>query len=110
MRPVPIPDARIWADPDTGQPIPRITLGAPPGHEDTVLPVEALIDQPAPGNLPGLQYHVLLALEPGDLERLAADPHCWLTFWGGVIPFALTIPDPDLAGAEGQNPIPETEP
>jgi hypothetical protein len=42
----------------------------------------------------GAQVHVLVQLEPGDLDRLAADPHLWLTFWGVVVPFALTVPEP----------------
>jgi hypothetical protein len=37
---------------------------------------------------------VLVQLEPGDLDRLAANPHRLLTFWGVVVPFALTVPDP----------------
>jgi hypothetical protein len=28
-------------------------------------------------------------LEDGDLQRLAAGEPFWLTFWGGVVPFAV---------------------
>jgi hypothetical protein len=97
MRPVPIPDARIWADPD-GIPLPRLTVGAPRGHEDACAPVEALVEErpgTGPETLPGPQLHLLLALEDGDLDRLRADPHLWLTFWGPITPFALTVPDPN---------------
>lgn len=90
MRPVPIPDRRIWTD-DRGQPLPRRTLGAPKGHEGTVPPVEILVEHSTLDL--GPQCHVLLELEDGDLQRLTVDPHLWLTFWGGVVPFRLTVPD-----------------
>lgn len=93
MHPVPIPDARVWNDPD-GQPLQRRTLGAPRGFEDQVRPVEALIEPDQASGF-GAQCHVLVRLDPGDLDRLTADPHYWLTFWGGVIPFAVTVPEAD---------------
>jgi hypothetical protein len=90
VQPVPIPDDRIWVR-DDGQPVRRQTLGAPRGAEDHVRPVEVLVED-AGAPLPGQQYHVLLALEEGDLERLVVDGHVWLTMWTAVVPFALTVP------------------
>jgi hypothetical protein len=104
MRPVMIPDSRVWDGPD-GRPVDRRTLGAPRGHETTVTPVEVLYEPepqsppPGPGTIGdlGAQYHILCALEDGDLERLIVDPHVWLTFWGGVVPFALSLPGAERA-------------
>lgn len=99
MRPVPIPDARVWTD-EAGRTPERRTLGAPRGHETDVHPIEVLVEEdPPPGGVKGLgaQYHVLLSLEDGDLERLVVDGHVWLTFWGAVVPFALTVPGKEEA-------------
>ncbi len=81
MRPVPIPDAEIREGHR------RVILAAPDGDllNENIAPVEmlaALVDD----------QWVLSArfvLEDGDLERLAAGEAFWLTFWGGVVPFAV---------------------
>jgi hypothetical protein len=85
MQPVPIPDRRIW---DGAR---LVTIGAPRGMEDTVRPVEALIEQhPQLGRC----AHLLVRVDQLDLERLAADPHFWLTIYGGGLPpFSLTVPE-----------------
>jgi hypothetical protein len=57
-----------------------------------IAPVEALIDQsPATG---AVNLSVRCELEPGDLEKLAAGGTVWLTFWGVIVPFALTVVEP----------------
>jgi hypothetical protein len=86
MQPIPIPDGRIWAGTK------RVTFGAPQGLEDTVAPVEALAEPDAPL---GGALHLLVKVDPQDLERLQADPHFWLTIYGGrLAPFSLTVPEP----------------
>lgn len=98
MRPVSIPDARIW-EPEGTTRLARRTIGAPRGHEADVHPIEVLVEEDVPGAPQGLgpQIHVLVGLEDGDLERLIVDGHLWLTFWGGVVPFALTLPGAERA-------------
>jgi hypothetical protein len=87
MRPTPIPDRRLWDG------AARLTLGAPRGHENQVAPVEALSELSTPL---GHAFHLLVKLDPDDLERLRHDPHFWLTIYGQQLPpFSLTIPEPD---------------
>jgi hypothetical protein len=109
-RPVPIPDARRWATLDGTGLVERRTIGAPAGYETIVSPVEALVEdvRTLPGSELGPQFHLLVRLEPGDLERLTADPYLWLTFWGGIIPFALTIPDIPSTPAAEEPPMTNT--
>ena len=86
MQPVPIPDRRVW---DGAK---LVTVGAPRGMEDTVRPVEALVDQ-VPGI--GRAFHLLVKVDPLDLRSLRDDPHFWLTIYGSsLVPFSLTVPEP----------------
>jgi hypothetical protein len=86
MQPTSIPDRRIWDGAE------RRTFGAPRGMEDTVRPVEVLVD----ASPIGPAVHLLVKLEPDDLAQLGNDPHFWLTiFGGGLPPFSLTVPTPE---------------
>lgn len=84
MKPTAIPDHCV---PDGCK---RYTIQPAPGDEDRVAPVEAVA-----GIVDGqVRMSVLVALEPGDLERLAAVPAVWLTFITPQMPpFQVTIAD-----------------
>lgn len=84
MRPVPIPDRCVPPG------CRRYTIGAPPGKEDQVRPVEAVagIVDGAP------RIAVLVELEDGDLDRLTNTGAVWLTFLTGQIPaFVMHVAD-----------------
>ena len=92
MRPIPIPDDLI---PEGGK---RFVISAPDGDltNDQIRPVEAVaaIDDQ------GVRLSMLVALEPGDLERLALMHRdvgvsgVWLTMWTNQLPpFAVEIAD-----------------
>lgn len=89
MRPTPIPDHEIWDGA-----IRRVI--APPGGDLThpdIAPVEALIDRaPTTGVV---CFSMRCELEPGDLAKLQAGGRVWLTFYGGIPPFSLTVVDQD---------------
>jgi hypothetical protein len=90
MRPAPIPDAAIWEGSER-------RVMAPPSGDPTdpnIAPVEVLIDRVATG----IRFSVRCVLEPGDLEKLAAGGHVWVSFCGGWMPpFSV-----DVTGPEGQ--------
>jgi hypothetical protein len=85
MRPVPIPDNAVWAG---GQ---RVVMAAPDGDltNSTIAPVEVVVDQVE--STGGLCYSARCALEPGDLEKLQAGDHVWVSFYGGVMPFSVDV-------------------
>lgn len=90
MRPTPIPDDAVWPG------AVRIVVAAPDGDltNPDIAPVEVVADRAEDGVHP--RFHVRAILEPGDLEQLAAGGHVWLTMWGAVVPFALSVaPGPD---------------
>lgn len=88
MRPTPIPDAEVWEG------AVRKVFAAPGGDltHAQIAPVEALIDtSPATG---GMTASVRCVLEGDDLDQLRAGGTVWLTFWGGMIPWAATVLPP----------------
>lgn len=91
MRPIPIPPEVVWPGAQ------RRVLGAPNGDltDDTIRPVEAIVDVP-----PGLGvpcYTVLAALEPGDLGRLQAGAAVAISLYGHMVPISVDLLD--LPGA-----------
>lgn len=42
-----------------------------------------------------INLSVRCELEDGDLAKLVAGGRVWVTFWGGITPFALTVVDQD---------------
>lgn len=86
MRPTPIPDAEVWPG------AVRAVFGAPPDAPD-VLPVEALCDSGQDTGLP--RASVRLELEPGDLAKLAAGGHVWISFYGGMVPWCVDVKAPN---------------
>lgn len=91
MRPTPIPDHEIWDG------AVRLVISPPDGDltNPDIAPVEALVDQsPSTG---AQNLSVRCELEDGDLEKLQAGGTVWLTFWGGMVPWAATVIDPVMA-------------
>lgn len=99
MRPTPIPDAEVWEGAT------RKVFAAPGGDltDTQVAPVEALVDQsPATG---GMTASVRCVLEDDDLANLQAGGTVWLTFWGGMIPWAATVVAPsEVTRREARTP------
>lgn len=86
MRPVPIPAGVLELWPGAR----RVVVGAPDGdlaHPD-VAPVECIMEASAHD---GPLYTLRCALEAGDLEKLIGGAHVWLTFYGHVPVFAVTV-------------------
>lgn len=85
MRPTPIPDAEVWDG------AVRRVLTAPGGDlaDPDIAPVEALIDRsPSTG---AVNLSVRCVLEDGDLEKLQAGGTVWITFWGVMVPWMVTV-------------------
>ncbi len=80
MRPSVIPDDEIFEDHA------RIVMGPPRGHDVTgdIRAVEMLVG-------PDRVYRARIILDPGDLERLAAGEPFWVSFWGHVVPFDVSM-------------------
>lgn len=93
MRPIPIPEAAVWAGAR------RVVMSAPNGDllDDTVRPVEA-IDEISP-KLGVRILTVMCALEPGDLDILTAGGTVLISFYGGMVPFEVNVCEP-VAGQE----------
>ena len=74
MRTTPIPPEAVWPGARAE------TIGPPPTHPG--LPaVDAVVDWP--DSLPGQpRFTVRCELEPGDLSKLAAGGHVWISFYG----------------------------
>lgn len=69
---------------------------APPDGDLTnsdIAPVEAVIDRAE--SIGGIRLSVRCALEPGDLEKLAAGGHVWISFYGHMVPFCVDVTGPD---------------
>lgn len=92
MRPTPIPDHEVWEGAT------RRVFAAPDGDltNPDIAPCEALVDvSPSTGVR---NISVRCELEAGDLEKLQAGGTVWLTFWGGMVPWAATVVEPREAG------------
>jgi hypothetical protein len=88
VRPTPIPDSEVWEGAQ------RHVFAAPDGDltNPHIAPVEALVDRsPTTG---ALNISVRVVLEDGDLEKLQAGGVVWLTFWGAMVPWVLTVAGP----------------
>lgn len=88
MRPTPIPDAEVWEG------AVRRVISPPDGDltNPDIAPVEAVIDRsPSTG---AVNLSVRMELEDDDLEKLAAGGMVWVTFWGHIVPFAVTVVEP----------------
>lgn len=85
MRPVPIADDLVWEGAH------RIVVGPPNNDlESPIAPVEACVA----GDELGPYFAMRILLEPGDRERLEADPHFWLIIRAPQLPaFALVVPE-----------------
>lgn len=83
MRPAAIPDSEIWAGAR------RIVMAPPDGDltNDEIRPLEMLAE--VRDGVP--IYSARCVVEPGDLETLQAGGAVWLSFYGGVAPFCLTV-------------------
>ncbi|MFL6141587.1 MAG: hypothetical protein ACJ72N_06930 [Labedaea sp.] len=83
MRPSIIPDREAW------QGARRIVMAPPDGDltNDKIRPLEmvAELHEGVP------VYSARCVLEPGDLDTLSAGGTVWLTFYGGVMPFSVTV-------------------
>ena len=79
MRVTPIPDEAVWAGAR------RVVMSPPDGDlTGPIRAVEAVVDVSPSTGVPVLS--VRCALEPGDLERLAAGECMWVSFYGGGMP------------------------
>lgn len=79
MRPVPIPDDKIWPGAK------RVVFSPPDGDlTGDIRPVEALVDRSPRTGVTAAS--VRCALDEGDLERLAAGECVWVSFYGGGMP------------------------
>jgi len=95
MRPIPIPDATVEA----GVPLfRRIVIAGPDGDLigfiRSVEAMAAMVPHEDGNIIPEL--NVLIQIEPGDLPILEKHGHrFWLTFTGHIVPFALSVFNPD---------------
>lgn len=97
MRVSTIPDNEIWAGAT------RIVMGPPEGHDPTgdIRPLEMLTEIVIGHHA----YSARCVLEDGDLEILQAGGTVWLTFYGGVAPFSVTVaPAADVPRTAGERP------
>lgn len=87
MIPTTIPDTEIWEGAT------RRVFAAPNGDltDDSIRPVEALIDAVGDGTA---RINVRCALEEGELEKLQAGGHVWISFLGGIFPFCVDVKGP----------------
>lgn len=92
MRPIPIPEAALWEGSK------RTVMSAPNGDllDDTIRPVEA-IDEVSP-TLGVRVLTVMCALDPGDLELLAAGGTVLVSFFGGMVAFEVNVLAPIETG------------
>lgn len=88
MRTTPIPAEFVWEGAHTQ------TIGPPPGYEAEIAPVDAVVDWPE--SIPGqVRLSVRCELEAGDLAKLAAGGHVWISFYGQMVPFSVDVTGPD---------------
>jgi hypothetical protein len=85
MRVTPIPDDAVWSGAQ------RVVIGPPDGDPTgEIRAVEAVADVSPSTGVPVLSMRC--ALEPGDLEVLAAGGHVWVSFYGGaIVPFSVSV-------------------
>lgn len=96
MRVTPIPDGEGWPGAT------RIVMGPPHGADPTgdIRPLEMLAEIV----IGHAAYSARCVLEDGDLEHLAAGGVVWLTFYGGVTPFSVTVSPPVNTPTSGGAP------
>jgi hypothetical protein len=89
MRPAPIPAEAVWPGAR------RVVLSPPSGDltDPNIAPLEVVVDSPE--SLGGVRFNARCVLEEGDLEKLAAGGHVWVSFYGGVVPFCVDVTGPD---------------
>lgn len=83
MRPAPIPAEAVW---EGGE---RIVMGPPGGDltDPDIASVEMIREE-----LNGVPvFSARCILEPGDIELLQKGAPVWVTFYGHVVPFAVTV-------------------
>ena len=87
MRPVPIPNEAIWEGAT------RRVYAAPDGDltNEVIRPVEVLVDVAGDRTR---RINAMCALEDGDLEKLAAGGHVWVSFYGVLVPFSVDVTGP----------------
>lgn len=85
MRVTPIPDDAVWEGAR------RVVIGPPDGDlTGPIRAVEAVLSASESTGMPVLS--VRCALEPGDLEALAAGGHVWVSFHSGsIVPFSVDV-------------------
>jgi len=95
LRPIPIPDATVEA----GVPLFRriVITGSDGDLTGPIRPVEAMVAMvPQDDGNVVPELNVLILIEPEDLPILEKHGHrFWLTFTGHMVPFALSIFNPD---------------
>lgn len=85
--PTPIPDVEVDGWPGAR----RLTIGAPPGLEDQVRPIEAIVDQ---GSL-GKRYSTRWVFTDEEITRLAAGDPVYVSFYGvQLVPHLLSFLEP----------------
>jgi hypothetical protein len=79
-----IPDDEIWAGAT------RIVMNPPDGDltNPTIRAIEMLADRAPDGTQ---TFSARCVLEPEDLAALQAEGTVWITFYGGVPPFSVTV-------------------
>jgi len=106
VRVTPIPDGEIWAGAS------RIVMGPPAGNDPTgeirACEMVAELHRGRPA------YSARCVLEDGDLETLQAGGVVWLTFYGAVAPFSVTVapvaPEPPAESRDTETRIRACEP
>ncbi|WP_116043977.1 hypothetical protein [Amycolatopsis palatopharyngis] len=85
MRVTPIPDSAVWPGAR------RQVIAPPDGCDPTgdIRPVEAVVDESS--SIGCRVLSVRCALDPGDLETLAAHGNVWISFYGAMVPFNVDI-------------------
>jgi hypothetical protein len=90
VKPTRIPTSEVWKGARV------VTFGAPEGMEDKVAAVQAVEDRS--GSTGVRRASVRLELEPGDLDKLAAGGHVWISFYGGMLPWSVDVAAPGEIG------------
>ncbi|WP_367128313.1 hypothetical protein [Saccharothrix sp. HUAS TT1] len=90
MRPTSIPAEAVWSG---GK---RVVLAAPDGDltNPDIQPLEVIVDQVQIGDQAVNRFNVRCALEPGDLEKLTAGGHVWVSLYGAMVPMCVDVTGP----------------
>lgn len=101
MRPAPIPAEAVWPGAR------RVVFAAPDGDltNPDIAPVEVVVDRCSDGVTP--RFSTRCVLEPGDLDKLAAGGHVWVSFYGVVVPFSVDVTGPALLGTVQPDATPD---